>query len=105
MPDDREPWHLDRRIPIATLAVLIGQIVLGIVWITTLDNRVSTQGAAIGKIEAEADQHEAEARILVQQHEARLRAIEVAQASQSSDLRSIQIGINRIETKLEKMSP
>jgi hypothetical protein len=40
-----------------------------------------------------------------QQHEARIRAVEIAQASQSSDLRAIQIGINRIEEKLEKMAP
>lgn len=38
-----------------------------------------------------------------QSREARIRAVEIAQASQSSDLRSIQIGISRIEAQLEKM--
>ena len=38
-------------------------------------------------------------------HEARIRAVEIAQASQSSDLRSIQIGISRIEATLEKLQP
>ncbi|OJY34656.1 MAG: hypothetical protein BGP11_08550 [Rhodobacterales bacterium 65-51] len=37
--------------------------------------------------------------------EARIRAVEIAQASQSSDLRSIQIGISRIEAQLEKLQP
>lgn len=37
--------------------------------------------------------------------EARIRAVEIAQASQSSDLRSIQIGISRIEVQLEKIQP
>lgn len=38
-----------------------------------------------------------------QAKEGRLRNVEIAQASQSSDLRSIQSGIVRIETTLERM--
>lgn len=38
------------------------------------------------------------------QNEARIRAVEIAQASQSSDLRSIQVGITRIEAQLEKLN-
>ena len=94
MTDQKEPWHLDRRVPIATLAVLIGQIVLGVIWITTLSNRVET--LTLSMVEAKAD---AVAR------ESRIRALEIAQASQSSDLRSIQIGISRIEAQLEKLQP
>lgn len=40
-----------------------------------------------------------------QSREARIRAVEIAQASQSSDLRSIQVGISRIEARLEKLQP
>jgi len=40
-----------------------------------------------------------------QGREGRIRAVEIAQASQSSDLRSIQIGISRIEARLEKLQP
>lgn len=35
--------------------------------------------------------------------ETRVRAVEIAQAGQSSDLRSIQVGISRIEAQLIKM--
>lgn len=94
MTDQKEPWHLDRRVPIATLAVLIGQVVLGVIWITTVSNRVET--LTLSMVEAKAD---AVAR------ESRIRALEIAQASQSSDLRSIQIGISRIEAQLEKLQP
>ena len=38
-------------------------------------------------------------------HEARIRAVEIAQASQSSDLRAIQIALSRIEAGLEKLQP
>ncbi|WP_323041157.1 hypothetical protein [Gemmobacter sp.] len=40
-----------------------------------------------------------------QSRESRIRAVEIAQASQSSDLRSIQIGISRIEAQLENLKP
>lgn len=38
-------------------------------------------------------------------HEARIRAVEISQASQSSDLRAIQITLSRIEAGLEKLQP
>ena len=37
--------------------------------------------------------------------EGRIRAVEIALAGQSSDLRSIQVGISRIEAQLEKIQP
>lgn len=91
---DREPWHLDRRVPIATLAVLVIQFALGVMWITTLSNSVTrnTEEIAVVRSDAAADG-------------ARIRALEIAQASQSSDLRSIQNGISRIEAQLEKLQP
>lgn len=94
MTDQKEPWHLDRRVPIATLAVLIGQIALGVIWITTLSNRVDTLTLAM--VESKSD---------AVGRESRIRALEIAQASQSSDLRSIQVGISRIEAQLERMKP
>lgn len=38
-------------------------------------------------------------------HEGRIRAVEIAQASQSSDLRNIQIGINEIKGALDRLQP
>lgn len=40
-----------------------------------------------------------------QAREARIRAVEIAQASQMSDLRAIQNGIARIEARLERLQP
>lgn len=37
--------------------------------------------------------------------DARLRSLEVAQASQSSDLRAIQAGINEIKQALDRLAP
>lgn len=90
----REPWHLDRRVPIATLAVLVVQIAIGVMWITTLSNKVTRNSEVIVSVQADA-----------QAREVRIRAVEIAQASQSSDLRAIQGGIARIEAQLEKLQP
>ena len=54
----------------------------------------------VAKISAEVIAISADAK----QVESRIRAVEIAQASQSSDLRSIQSGIARIEMQLEKLS-
>lgn len=94
MSDQKEPWHLDRRVPIATLAVLIVQFAIGVMWVTTLSNSVQTHTKDISEIKTDAVGRES-----------RIRALEIAQASQSSDLRSIQIGISRIEAQLEKLQP
>lgn len=40
-----------------------------------------------------------------EEQEARIRAVEIAQAGQSSDLRAIQIALSRIEAGLEKLQP
>lgn len=39
--ETKEPWHLDKRVPIATLVVLVVQFALGVMWITTLSNTVT----------------------------------------------------------------
>lgn len=38
-------------------------------------------------------------------HEARIRAVEISQASQSSDLRALQITLSCIKAGLEKLQP
>lgn len=40
----------------------------------------------------------------VSAHESRIRSVEIAQAGQSSDLRSIQIGISEIKAALGKIN-
>ena len=52
--------------------------------------------AAISKQAASAD-------VSASERETRLRAVEIAQASQTSDLRSIQIGIVEIKAQLNRM--
>lgn len=35
-------WHLDRRVPVALIVTLLGQMAVGIWWMSTLGERVNT---------------------------------------------------------------
>lgn len=75
---------------ILTAAVLFAT---GVAGFTHIKSEVAKISAEVIAISADA-----------KQAESRIRDVEIAQASQSSDLRSIQGGIARIEMQLEKLS-
>lgn len=83
--DDREPWHLDRRIPIATLAVLIVQAGLGIVWLTTLGNTVDGNSARINAMDS------------------RIEIIRSQAASQAVQLGRIEEGLAGVRTDITRL--
>lgn len=35
-------WHLDKRVPVALIVTLIGQMIVGIAWMSALGERVNT---------------------------------------------------------------
>ena len=35
-------WHLDKRVPVALIVTLIGQMAVGVAWMSTLGERVNT---------------------------------------------------------------
>jgi hypothetical protein len=72
-----------------SLAVVLGT---GVIAYADLRTKLTRVVADVVIVEAEATAREA-----------RIRAVEIAQAGQTSDLRAIQIGINRIEAQLERM--
>ena len=42
-PDDYDrSWHLDKKVPIALIVAMIGQVALGVAWATTIDNNLKT---------------------------------------------------------------
>jgi hypothetical protein len=41
MPDTPEPWHLDKRIPVALIVTLLGQMAVAIWWARGVDNDVA----------------------------------------------------------------
>jgi hypothetical protein len=52
-----QEWHLDKKIPIALVLAMVGQVVLGVSWATTLRNDVSgvKEDIALMKADFKAD--------------------------------------------------
>ena len=83
----------DNKISIGHLISVVVLIVGGIFAYASLTTEQGAQARRLSQVETRAEDHSA-----------RLRAIENAQAAQSSDLRNIQAGIVRIEAQLERMA-
>lgn len=61
----------------------------------------STSAAMNNALASRTTQRDAQ----MDRYEARMRAVEIAQASQSSDLRAIQSSLTRIEAAVERLQP
>ncbi|WP_420344633.1 hypothetical protein [Paenirhodobacter sp.] len=87
------PFEFDRKMSLGNL-ITIGVVLFGAVgaWFTLVAGQ---QGLSREMIQVQAN---------VAAHESRIRSVEIAQASQSSDLRNIQIGISEIKAALSKLS-
>ena len=48
----REPWHFDRRVPIALIAAIVLQTVAIVWWAATTDSRVANTERRVERIEA-----------------------------------------------------
>jgi low affinity Fe/Cu permease len=57
-----ESWHLDKKVPVAIIVVLIGQFLLGLWFIAKLDSKVEEQAARLAKTEAQVLTIDREAR-------------------------------------------
>jgi hypothetical protein len=85
MPDTPEPWHLDKRIPVALIVTLLGQMAVAIWWARGVDNDVAalkTEQAALA-----SDQRAMQA---VQQSQA------VSAGRMESDVQSIKDSIDML---------
>lgn len=87
----REPWHLDKRIPIATLAVLVGQMALGLMWLTTLSNTVDGNGSRITAMEQ---------RVEIMRGQAASQAVQLGRIEEG--LAGVRADINRLITTVER---
>lgn len=87
----REPWHLDRRIPIATLAVLLAQAALGLMWLTTLGNKVDSNVARMTVMEQ---------RVEIMRTQAASQAVQLGRIEEG--LTGVRNDINRLITTVER---
>lgn len=86
-----DPWHLDRRVPVALIVTILMQTAAAIWWASALSQRMTTveaDTAALAAIESERD--------------ARIRALELGASRTDERLITIQTALNRIERLLEQ---
>ena len=57
-----ESWHLDKKVPVAIIVVLVGQFLLGLWFIAKLDSKVEEQSSRLAKTEAQISVIDREAR-------------------------------------------
>jgi ribosomal protein S11 len=86
--------QFDNKISLGHVISIVGMLVSGGMAYATITGRQDQFAAEMHNM-----QRSSEAR------ESRIRAVEISLAGQSSDLRSIQVGISRIEAQLEKIQP
>lgn len=84
--------RFDNTIATGHLLTVGAMLVAALMGYATLRSEVSRISTDVAATRAEA-----------QSREARIRALEIAQASQSSDLRAIQLGIDEIKGQLTRM--
>lgn len=48
---DREPWHLDRRVPVALILVIIGQTAGAVWWASTISGAVADHSRRVALLE------------------------------------------------------
>ena len=60
-PSD-ESWHLDKKVPVAIIVVIVGQFLGGLWFMARLDARVEEQATRLAKTEAQISSIDREAR-------------------------------------------
>lgn len=85
--------HLENKITTGNIIQIVALFAVVVSAWNMVANEQKSQADRLVRVEARADDHGS-----------RLRAVENAQAAQSSDLRNIQAGIVRIEAAVERLS-
>ena len=67
--------------------------------------QIADMGRRMEQMHADATERAARLDLAANAYESRIRAVEIAQASQTSDLRNIQIGINEIKDQVRRLAP
>lgn len=86
-----DPWHLDKRVPVALIVTIMMQTAAAIWWASALSQRMTAieqDTAALAVIESE--------------REARIRALELGASRTDERLITIQTALSRIERLLEQ---
>jgi hypothetical protein len=91
-----EPWHLDKRVPVAIIFALLVQTAGAVWWASAMSSNVASLREADARLEA-AD---VQIRLEANAHEVRIRNVENSLTRADERLIAIQEGINEIKREL-----
>lgn len=98
------PIAYDNKITLGNM-LTIGTLVFGLAAsYANINARQNNSEERLSLVESNLKESTMETNARERELEGRLRLIEVAQASQSSDLRNIQVGINELKTSLDQLA-
>jgi cell division protein FtsB len=89
----KEPWHLDRKVPIALILTILLQSGAAVWFAANLGNRVVV-------LERDVERQ----RVVNNLQESEIRAIETGAARLDEQLDNIANGINRLERQLDRLT-
>lgn len=86
--------------------VTVGVVLAGIIAsFAVAQYQIADIGRRMERMQSESSEKAARLEMSASAYESRIRAVEIAQASQTSDLRSIQAGINEIKDQMRRLTP
>jgi hypothetical protein len=94
-----EPWHLDKRVPVAIIFALLIQTAGAVWWASAMSSSVAALREADSRLEA-AD---VQIRIDATSREARLRLVEQGATRMETKLEAIVEGINRLSVQIDRL--
>jgi hypothetical protein len=92
-----EPWHLDKRVPVAIIFALLIQTAGAVWWASAMTSNI----AALREADARLEGADVQIRIDATSRETRLRLVETSMSRADERLIAIQEGVNEIKRQLE----
>lgn len=86
MTEKSEPWHLDKRVPVALIVTIVFQSVAAVWWAATINSQVGRQQIDIDALKVSASQ------------------AEVGAARMSQEMSEVQRALARLESGQEQMN-
>ena len=98
------PFQYDPKISFGNIVTICMVVVGALSAFIAVQYQVAELDRRVAEASAAAQERVARYEMMLNSYESRVRAVEIAQASQTSDLRSIQAGINELKEQLRALS-
>lgn len=94
-----EPWHLDKRVPVAIIFALLIQTAGAVWWASAMSSSV----AALREADARLEAADVQIRIDANAHETRLRVVEQGATRMETKMEAILESLERLSTQIDRL--